>query len=161
MLTYLSVFLSIYFTNHHHRHHNYYLPLLSRSAISISNLTSFILYLHQCWAHAGAGQHQTRTNIPWRVWNPRLHYSSGINRTLFRYTATVRAGVAQAVWCLTTDWTCGRSGFDSRQRQRIFPIASVSKPALEPIQLPIRWVPGALSPGVKRGRGVTLIIHPI
>jgi hypothetical protein len=27
-------------------------------------------------------------------------------------------------------------------------------------QPPIQWVPGALSPGVKRGRGVTLTTHP-
>jgi hypothetical protein len=25
---------------------------------------------------------------------------------------------------------------------------------------PIQWVPGVLSPGVKRGRGVTLTTHP-
>jgi hypothetical protein len=32
---------------------------------------------------------------------------------------------------------------------RIFPIASVSRPALEPTQPPVQWVPGVLSPGVK------------
>jgi hypothetical protein len=30
------------------------------------------------------------------------------------------AALAQAVWCLTTGWTTGRSGFDPRQGQRIF-----------------------------------------
>jgi hypothetical protein len=40
------------------------------------------------------------------------------------------AGVAQAVSCLTTGWTTGRSGFDPRRGQRIFPLASVSRPAL-------------------------------
>jgi len=34
----------------------------------------------------------------------------------------------------------------------------MSKPALGPIQRPVQWVPG-LSPGVKSGRGVTLIPH--
>jgi len=54
----------------------------------------------------------------------------------------------------------GRPGFDPRRGQRIFPLASVSRPALGPIQPPVQWVPGVLSPGVKRGRGVTLTTHP-
>jgi hypothetical protein len=53
-----------------------------------------------------------------------------------------------------------RSGFDPRRGQRIFPLASVSRPALGPTQPPVKWVPGVLSPGVKRGRGVMLTTHP-
>jgi hypothetical protein len=53
-----------------------------------------------------------------------------------------------------------RSRFDPRQGQRIFPLASVSRPALGPTQPPVQWVPGVLSPGVKRGRGVMLTTHP-
>jgi hypothetical protein len=59
------------------------------------------------------------------------------------------------------DWTTGRSGFDSRQGQRIFPLASVSRPALGPTQPPVQWVPRVLYPGVKRGRCVTLTLTPI
>jgi hypothetical protein len=33
--------------------------------------------------------------------------------------------------------------------------------ALGPTQAPIQWVPGALSPAVKRGRGVMLTTHPV
>jgi hypothetical protein len=44
-------------------------------------------------------------------------------------------------------------GFDSRRGQRIFPLASVSRPALGPTQPPVQWVPGALSPGVKARPG--------
>jgi hypothetical protein len=44
--------------------------------------------------------------------------------------------------------------------ERIFPLTSVSIPALGPTQPPVQWVPGVLSPGVKRGRGVTLTTHP-
>jgi hypothetical protein len=65
-----------------------------------------------------------------------------------------------SVQCLATGWTTMRSRFDSRQRQEIFPLASVSRPDLESTQPPVEWVPWVLSPGVKRGRGVTLTIHP-
>jgi hypothetical protein len=54
----------------------------------------------------------------------------------------------------------GRSGFDPRRGQRIFPLVSVSRPALGPTQPPVQWVQGVLSPGVKRGRGVMLTTHP-
>jgi hypothetical protein len=40
--------------------------------------------------------------------------------------------------------------------KRIFTLASVSIPALGPSQPPVQWMPGVLSSGVKRGRGVTL-----
>jgi hypothetical protein len=58
------------------------------------------------------------------------------------------------------DWTTRRLRFDPRQGQRIFTLASVSRPVLGPTQPPVQWVPGVLSPGVKRGRGVTLTTHP-
>jgi hypothetical protein len=83
------------------------------------------------------------------------------DQLLRRFTITRGAGVAQSVECLATDWTTGRPGFDPRQGQEIFPVASVSRPALLPTQPSIQWVPGFLSPGVKRGRGVTLTTHPI
>jgi hypothetical protein len=57
---------------------------------------------------------------------------------------------------LATGWTTGRSRFDLRQRQGIFPLASVSRPALRPTQPPVQWVPG-----VKCGRGLTLTTHPL
>jgi hypothetical protein len=52
-------------------------------------------------------------------------------------------------------------GFDPRQRQRIFPLTSATRPAVGPTQPPVQWVPGALAPGVKRGRGVMLTTHPL
>jgi hypothetical protein len=42
----------------------------------------------------------------------------------------------------------------------IFPVASVSRPALRLTQSLIQWVLEVLSQGVKRGRGVTLTTHP-
>jgi hypothetical protein len=71
------------------------------------------------------------------------------------------AVVSQSVQRLTTDWTTRRTGFDPWQRQRISPVASVSRQALRATQPPIQYVPGVPSPGVKRGLGVTLTIHPI
>jgi hypothetical protein len=50
--------------------------------------------------------------------------------------------------------------FDPRQMQRIFPLASVSRPALGPTQPPVQCVPGAITWGVKRGRASTLATHP-
>jgi hypothetical protein len=44
--------------------------------------------------------------------------------------------------------------------QRIFPLASVSRPSLRPTPPPVQWVPGVLSQRIKRSRGVTLTIHP-
>jgi hypothetical protein len=35
--------------------------------------------------------------------------------------------IRHSISCLTTDWTTGRSGFVSWQRQRILPLASVSR----------------------------------
>jgi hypothetical protein len=55
-------------------------------------------------------------------------------------------------------------GMDDRgstpgRSERSFPLASVSRSALGPTQPPVQWVPGVLSPGLKRGRGVTLTTH--
>jgi hypothetical protein len=47
-------------------------------------------------------------------------------------------------------------GFDPRQRQIMFPLASLSWPNLSPTQPPAQWVLGVFSPGVKRGLVVTL-----
>jgi hypothetical protein len=41
----------------------------------------------------------------------------------------------------------GWPGFDPRQGQRIFPLASVSRPALRPTQPPVQWVTGSIPEG--------------
>jgi hypothetical protein len=68
------------------------------------------------------------------------------------YEPFLGAGVAVSI---VTDY-----GLDDRGlRQRIV-LVSASRPALGPTQPPVQWVPGVLSPGVKRGRGVMLTTHP-
>jgi hypothetical protein len=54
----------------------------------------------------------------------------------------------------------GNRGSIPSRGKRIFPLASVSRPALRPTQPPVQWVPGVLSVGLKRGWGVTLTTHP-
>jgi hypothetical protein len=56
-----------------------------------------------------------------------------------------RAGVTQYTVSLQTE----PPGFDPWQRQRIFPLASVSRPALKSAQPPIQWVLRGPFPGVK------------
>jgi hypothetical protein len=51
-------------------------------------------------------------------------------------------------------------GIRSPAEAKGFLLVSVSRPALGPTQPPVQWVPGVLSPGVKRCRGVTLTTHP-
>jgi hypothetical protein len=48
----------------------------------------------------------------------------------------------------------------SGQRQRIFPLASESRPAVGATQPPVQWVPAVLFPGIKLVWGVTLTTHP-
>jgi hypothetical protein len=48
----------------------------------------------------------------------------------------------------------------SPAKAKDFSSSSVSRPALGPTQPPVQWVPGVLSPGLKRGRGVTLTTQP-
>jgi hypothetical protein len=72
-----------------------------------------------------------------------------------------RSYFASTINCLTTGRATGRSGFDPQQRQRVFHLASVSRPALGPTQPPVQWVQWILSPGVKRDRGMTLPLTSI
>jgi hypothetical protein len=51
-----------------------------------------------------------------------------------------------------------RSGFDSRQRHKIFLFSTMSRLALGPTQPPIQWAPRDISEGL-RGSGVKVAIH--
>jgi hypothetical protein len=84
--------------------------------------------------------------VYWPVGNDFRMFCTQINR---------HTHIKNSVWLRT-----GRLKFDPRQGQRIFLLAPTSRSALGPTQPPMQWVPGALSPGVKRGRDVTLTTHP-
>jgi hypothetical protein len=59
---------------------------------------------------------------------------------------------------IVSDYGLGDRAIEVRSLD--FLVASVSRPALRPTQPPVQWVPGVLSPGLKCGRGVTLITLP-
>jgi hypothetical protein len=76
--------------------------------------------------------------FPKLICSPYFLHSSTSFLTI--YSAS-RRRVAQSVQCVTMDWTIGQLGFDPRQGQRIFPLSSVSRPAMGPTQPPVQWVP--------------------
>jgi hypothetical protein len=91
--------------------------------------------------------------------NPGPHeYEGGLLTTRPRRSVrTINVTVLESfviafVMLYVSDSTTGRSGFDPRQGQRIFPLTSVSRPAVRPTRPPVQWVPGVLSPG-KRAAG--------
>jgi hypothetical protein len=61
----------------------------------------------------------------------------------------VRISTKKRYWTIVVRFG-GVGGFNSRQGLGIFFFSTASRPALEPIQPPIQWVLGALSPEVKR-----------
>jgi hypothetical protein len=66
----------------------------------------------------------------------------------------------QSVRCLATGWTTGRSRFDPRQRRKNLSsrLCVQTGSATHPTSCTMGT--GVLSPGLKRGRGVTLTTHP-
>jgi hypothetical protein len=81
----------------------------------------------------------------------KLHFTNAM--------LVVGAGVGQSVQRPRTGRPGDRGSIPGRVKS-IFPLASVSRPALGPTQPPVQWVSGVLSPGVNRGRGVTLTTYP-
>jgi len=60
-------------------------------------------------------------------------------------------------------WTIVRPGFDPRQRQRTFTLASMTRPHMKHTQPPVQWVPGVICKGLSaakawrwRGSSVTV-----
>jgi hypothetical protein len=61
-------------------------------------------------------------------------------KNIFSQPYLWEAGVAKSLQCLDTDWTIGRSRFDCRQRQSVFPLTSVFRPALGPTPHLVQWI---------------------
>jgi hypothetical protein len=67
----------------------------------------------------------------------------------------------QIVECIYLAGRSADKGSIPGRGKRFFPLTSVSRPALGSTQPPVQLVPGVLSPGAKRGRGVMLTTHTI
>jgi hypothetical protein len=65
-------------------------------------------------------------------------------------------GIEKCSW----NYPCASTEVRSLAGAKIFLLAAASRPALGPTQPPVQWVPGVLSPGVRRDRGVLLTTHP-
>jgi hypothetical protein len=73
----------------------------------------------------------------------------------------VSDGIKNCISVSIVSWLqTGCLGFNPQQRQMIFPLASVSRPALRPTQPRIQWVLVVLSLGVKCDQGVMVTTHP-
>jgi hypothetical protein len=68
--------------------------------------------------------------------------------------------VAQSVQCLATGWTTGRSGFVPWQRRKDFSTSLCVQTGSRAYPASCIMRTGVLSPGVKRGRAVTLTTYP-
>jgi hypothetical protein len=75
--------------------------------------------------------------------------------TALSFLRNVRSDTVNQGSLVSIDYGLDDLGFDPQQGKRIFLLASVSRLALGPTQPPIQW-----APGVKRGLGVMLTIHP-
>jgi hypothetical protein len=82
--------------------------------------------------------------------NPKSHRTQG--KLCFRYRISVS---------IVSDCWLDSRGSILDTGTGFFPLTSTCRPALGPTQPPVQWVPGALSLGVKRGRGVMLTSHTL
>jgi methylaspartate ammonia-lyase len=73
---------------------------------------------------------------------------------MYIYIFRERERVGSSVNIVSDHWLDDRTmEVRSPAEAKGFPLASVSRPALGLTQPPVQWVPGVLSPELKRGRG--------
>jgi hypothetical protein len=111
---------------------------------------------HFSWQKCAWIREQTRQcSFNRNFWDIRREPQFPLNEIYLGLVNVSGGQAAQHSAWLRTGW----NGFDPQQGQRIFLLASKSRPILGSIQPPIQWVPGVISPGIKPGRGVTLTTH--
>jgi hypothetical protein len=93
------------------------------------------------------------TFLPWKTSHVQITITGG------RHQFRLGAGVARSVCVWQRTGRPRDRGSIPYRGERIFPLVS-SLWALGPTQPLVHWVPGVLSPGVKRGQGVTPTTHP-
>jgi hypothetical protein len=91
------------------------------------------------------------------VWTARSCRADLLHELSLSFVDIWSRGSSVSVWL-----QAGRPGDHCSipDRDKIFSCSSVSRPGLWPTQPAVQWVPGVLSPGVKRDRSVTLTTHP-
>jgi hypothetical protein len=104
------------------------------------------------WCETGTG----KCRLPGEHNNGEISLALSLSLHLsFLLTIKSDGPVNMRSWCSSVSILphyrqTGWPGLDPRQRERIFPLASVSRPALKPTQLPIQSAPGVLSRGKER-----------
>jgi hypothetical protein len=89
----------------------------------------------------------------------KIHKFSLLLNTTSRFLVSRVAYLCQCSVWLQTGRPGDRGSIPSKG-ERIFPLTSLSRPALGSTQPPVQWVPGVFSSGLNRGRGVTLTTQP-
>jgi hypothetical protein len=91
------------------------------------------------------------------VWQASLPVLTIRSEVTCQYNDNREPGSSVSVWLRAG--RPGDRGSIQGKKKEFFSLAAVSRPALGPTQPPVQWVPGVLSPGVKRDQGVTLNTH--
>jgi hypothetical protein len=81
---------------------------------------------------------------------PKINFNSILPLTPRSSESSLPFGFSNETTVCISPGVAGGGGFDSRRGPGIFLFSTASRPALGPTQPPIKWVPGALSSGIKR-----------